>query len=303
MGALTIWRVSDGRRGHDSQSNGLVAALARQARCDIHELPALAPWRAALYWLRGSFPPGRELPDPRLIIGAGHGTHATLLAARRARGGRTIVLMRPTLPGACFDLCIVPGHDRPPACGGPVLRTLGPLHELLPGARHDAARGLVLIGGPARHYTWDADALLAQVRAIVAAPDCAWTLGDSPRTPPAFRARLRELRGPGYVPWDAVDRDWLPAQLAGAGTAWVSTDSLSMIFEALGSGCAVGVLDLPVRRPDRVTRAVADLVARGLVTSYADWQQGRRPRPAQPPLREADRCATEVLRRFAGAAP
>lgn len=303
MGALTIWRISDGRRGHDSQSRGLVAALARQAQCDIHELRALPPLRGALYWLRGDFPPGAGLPDPDLIVGAGHGTHVTLLAARRGRGGRAVVLMRPSLPGTCFDLCIIPEHDRPPA-GGAVLRTLGPLNESesTAGANHDPARGIVLVGGSGRHFAWNTDTLLTQLQSVIAAPGCAWTVTDSPRTPPAARARLQLLPGVDYVPWDAVDSAWLPARLGAAGTAWVSADSLSMIYEALSGGCAVGLLELPARRSDRFTRAVATLATRGLVTTFTAWRQGRGLTPVQPPLREADRCATEILRRFTGTA-
>lgn len=301
MKPLNVWRISDGRRGHDSQSRGLVAALAQQAPCEVCELPALPLQRALWCWLSRRFPPGAGLPDPDLIIGAGHGTHATMLAARRARGGRTIVLMRPTLPGACFDLCIVPEHDRAPM-GGHVLRTLGPLNVPRAGAGHDPARGLVLVGGPARHFTWDPDALLAQIRAVTATPGVTWIVCDSPRTPATDRARLRAETGLQCVGWDTVEQDWLPAQLDAAGTTWVSADSLSMMFEALGSGCAVGVLELPAPTPDRVTRAVADLVLRGHVTTFTDWRQGRQPAPVTPPLREADRCAAEVLRRRFGGA-
>jgi hypothetical protein len=294
MSALCLWRVGDGRRGHDAQSRGLLAALGRRSPCRVFEIPAL-PWpRACALWLRGAFPPGAGLPDPDLIIGAGHGTHATMLAARRARGGRIVALMRPTLPGACFDLCIVPGHDPAPRSGH-VLRSVGPLNAFTADGPHDPARGIVLVGGPSRHHGWDAPALAARLHAVLATPGMAWTVTDSPRTPPAQRAQLAALPGVRYAGWDAVDETWLPAELRECGVAWITADSLSMIFEALTAGVAVGVLPVPERRPGRVPAAVADLIARGLVTPFAAWQQGRVPAPASPPLREADRCAAQVL--------
>lgn len=293
MPPLIIWRVSDGRRGHDSQSRGLAAALARHMDCRVFDLHSVSGTSALAWWLRGNFPPGNALPDPDLIIGAGHGTHGTLLAARRARGGRVVVLMRPTLPGACFDLCIVPTHDPAPA-GGRVLRTLGPLNLVDASGLHDPARGLILLGGPARHFSWDPDALLAQARAIVAAPGVAWTLSDSPRTPAADRASMAALAGIDYVPWDGTDGQWLPAQLGAAGCAWISCDSVSMIFEALSAGVAVGVLELPLKQHGRVSAAVADLCARGMVTPFSEWQRGQRLAPPATPLREADRCAAEI---------
>ena len=36
---------------------------------------------------------GKNLPDPDIIIGAGHGTHFTMLTAKYVRKGKTIVLI------------------------------------------------------------------------------------------------------------------------------------------------------------------------------------------------------------------
>ena len=88
-----VWRFSDGKSGHDNQSLGLVDALQRRTRIHSYDIPVQPG--AALDWLIGRFPAGSLLPDPWLIIGAGHATHLPMLAARRARGGRTAVLMRP----------------------------------------------------------------------------------------------------------------------------------------------------------------------------------------------------------------
>jgi mitochondrial fission protein ELM1 len=47
------------------------------------------------------------------------------------------------------------------------------------------------------------------------------------------------------VPFAATSPDWLPTQLARADQAWVTADSVSMVYEALTAGAAVGVLDVP----------------------------------------------------------
>jgi len=82
---LTVWIVSDGKPGHVNQSLGLAEALARATTTETHRLPALPAWRAWLALLL-KHAPGTSLPSPDLIVGAGHATHLTLLAARRARG-------------------------------------------------------------------------------------------------------------------------------------------------------------------------------------------------------------------------
>ena len=295
MGPLSVWRISDGRRGHDSQSLGLVQALGRLTPCQTFDVPAL-PWPQALAaCLSGRFPGAHRFPNPHLIIGAGHGTHVSILAARRARGGKAVVLMRPTLPTSCFDLCIIPEHDPAPA-NGRILRSCGPLNTLRPATQQDPARGLILVGGPSRHFHWRFTEMLPRLQALLQTSGLRWTLADSPRTPAADSERLAGLPGAEFVRCREASADWLENQLRAAGTVWVTADSMSMIFEALTAGAGVGILELPERRQDRVTRAVSDLTARGMVTPFQCWHSGRRLVAQRPVLAEADRCAALLLR-------
>lgn len=301
MGPLTVWRFSDRRRGHDAQSLGLVHALGRLTACRSFDLPAL-PWPQTLsYWLAGNFPPGDQLPNPHLIVGAGHGTHGSLLAARRARQGKIVVLMRPTLPTAWFDFCIIPEHDPAPA-GDHILRSFGPLNTLTAGTHNDPAAGLILVGGPSRHFQWRFAELLPRIQTLLGTPGIAWTVSNSPRTPAADNALLAaQLPGATFLPYNSVGTDWLAGQLRASGTVWITADSMSMIFEALTAGSAVGILELPDRGTDRVTRAISDLVTRGMVTPYHAFQPGIRLAVARPVLHEADRCAALLLQRMAAA--
>ncbi|MFN3595388.1 MAG: ELM1/GtrOC1 family putative glycosyltransferase, partial [Thiobacillaceae bacterium] len=114
---LTLWRLIDGKPGHEKQSLGLAQALQRLAAARWYDVrvhgTAFASVRAALQWALRRFPAGHGLPAPDLILAAGHATHLPALAARRAYGGRIVVLMRPSLPLALFDLCLIPAHDQP----------------------------------------------------------------------------------------------------------------------------------------------------------------------------------------------
>lgn len=288
---LVLWRCTDGRRGHDAQSRGLALAIAARRPARICDIPAIGGAHSLLEWLRGRFADGIALPDPHLLIGAGHATHLPLLAARRARGGRIVLLMRPSLPTTCFDLCLIPEHDGVPA-GRRVILTRGPLNAIRPGPKQPG--GLILVGGASRHYGWPEAALLEQIRAVLATPG-PWTLADSPRTPAATRSRLRDLPGVRYLPWEQGD---VARELAVADRAWVTADSLSMIYEALSAGAAVGVLELPPSRgADRVVKALHGLRAERLVTAFSDWKSGPLP-AAGAPLAEAARCAELVLDRL-----
>ncbi len=297
---LVVWRLSDGTRGHDNQSRGLLEAIGRLTPVEAHELPAPACLPALADWVTGRAPDGVPDGRPDLVLGAGHRTHAGLLATRRACGGRSIVLMRPTLPLALFDLALVPRHDDPPVRAN-VETTVGALNPMRPGTARDPELGVVLIGGPSRHHDWDEVALLAQIGAIAAAePRRRFVITDSRRTPDGTRARLAAGITANAVLQAAATTgpDWLPGLLARAPVAWVTADSVSMIHEALTAGCQVGVLEVPQRTAGRVGRGLEALVAEGRVTPFARWRADGRLPPAPAPLAEADRCARLVLARW-----
>jgi hypothetical protein len=296
-GAPTVlWAYTDGKAGHENQTRGLVQALAQTGAVDVHWMK---PARGAPLWLaglRGRYPAGAGLPDPDLHIGAGHATHLALLLARRARGGRCVVLMKPSLPRGWFDLCVVPEHDQvTPAAN--VLVTRGALTAVTPGGGGDPAAGLLLIGGPSRHHAWSDRALAAQVAAIVQrAAATHWTLTTSRRTPPPTLALLRAIRASNLVivPFADTDRHWLPAQLARAATVWVSEDSVSMVYEALTAGAATGLLAVPRRRASRIGRAMDNLVRDKLVLDFSAWQAGASLAPPATTFNEAARVAAWI---------
>ncbi|MEW5768914.1 MAG: mitochondrial fission ELM1 family protein [Pseudomonadota bacterium] len=289
---LTIWRLSDGKPGHDKQSLGLCHALARLTPARCIDIRVHGGWKALVHWLAGRFPEGRHLPRPQLLVGAGHATHLPLLAARRARGGKAVVVMRPSLPLGLFDLCLIPEHDRPPRRGN-VIATRGALNDVVPGTARDATRGLILVGGPSPHFRWDGDAVLRQARALAAArPELHWTLSTSRRTPEGFLAGLVDS-GIACVDAAATPPGWLEAQLAGAGEAWITPDSVSMVYEALTAGCRVGLFDLTAVPGSRVAAGIAALSAHGYVAPTPDV----RPAPPPQPLAEAERCARLILER------
>jgi mitochondrial fission protein ELM1 len=242
------------------------------------------------------------LPDPQLIISTGRRTHLTNLAARRARGGRSIVLMRPSLPRSWFDLCIVPAHDRLQP-DSHTLPSLGPLNPVKPASpRVSESTSLCLIGGPSKHYRWDQDGLIDQLKTLIAAtPLQPFVIADSRRTPEATSRALQRLAGKQLKFFHHLDTpvNWIDQQLAQAAWIWVTRDSLAMVYESLSSGAAVGLIDVPVRRRSPLTRAVDHLLADRQVVSFADWcGAGAAPLLPPAPLQEARRCAAIISQRW-----
>jgi len=292
--AVVVWVFTDGKTGHENQSRGLLAALARRYPVDARwvTVPAYASVLSSLMTRR--FLPGVGLPTPDLLIGAGHRTHLPLMAARRAHGGRTIVLMKPSLPRAWFDLCVIPEHDT--VSGANVLTTRGALNPVEPGKKN-ARAGLILIGGPSRHHGWNENEILSQVETIIAREiNIDWILTTSRRTPSSTTARLRSLtlNNLTVVPVAETGPGWLSERLASAAQVWVTEDSVSMMYEALTANAATGALTVPVKRDSRVARGIAALTRDGLVTSFADWQRGRQLAPPTAAFNEATRVAAWI---------
>jgi mitochondrial fission protein ELM1 len=91
---------------------------------------------------------------------------------------------------------------------------------------------------------------------------------------------------------------WVAEQLALAGRVWVSEDSVSMVYEALTSGAAVGVLNVPCKAWGRVAQGLDSLVEKRLVTTFTTWRQGQKLLPPRQQFNEAHRCAQILIERW-----
>lgn len=295
---LVVWRFADGVRGHENQSGGLIAALAERAPVSVHTVSTPRTRRLEVLWRTLLGADYRTLPNPDLLVGAGQATHLPMLAARRRRGGRVVVLMKSSLPVAWFDLLIVPAHDHLQARPN-LLTTRGSLNRMRPAAEKNHHEGLILIGGPDREHLWAPQELEAQIAAVAESQrDIHWSAASSRRTPADFLARLRQLGLTNLktVAVEDVDAEWLPARLAAAATVWVTEDSVSMLYEALTAGAATALLSMPRRSASRSKRNLGGgLLADGLVTSFDAWRNGQALRPPSEPLDEAGRCADWIL--------
>ncbi len=262
---LTIWRISDGKPGHDNQSLGLAEALLRRVPGGEHCI-SLAQAGGFFARLRMAKKAAADLPAPDLILGAGHATHPVLLRLARRYRAKSVVLMKPSLPLSWFDLCIAPEHDFPTRRESPnLILTRGALNRVTPGTGEKSGK-LILLGGPSKTHGWDGAAILAML--AKATDRGGWDLTDSRRTPEGFAAK----------------------------EVWVTEDSVSMIYEALTSGARVGLLPVPrLAKDSRVLRGIDRLVADGYLTPYARWAETQRMAGPPETLRETERCAEIIL--------
>lgn len=291
-----IWRISDGKAGHDSQSKGLVKALNLIKHCDCHDIKLTERRFGLLDLIFKRAPATKSLPDPDMIIGAGHETHLPLLCAKRARGGKTVLLMSPSISVSCFDFCFIPEHDTPKISDN-VFTTKGTINCISPSSELAPNRGLILIGGASRHFHWDDVYLLQQLNEILTTyTNITWEISDSSRTPPRTRKLLATLQQPNgeYKNYSKTDSNWIAERLNFVANVWVSMDSVSMVYESLSSGAAVGLLDVPIRSTNKISKNITELVADKIVTPYNEWLSERKLKRPLVILNEASRCAERL---------
>jgi uncharacterized protein len=302
-----IWILSDGKAGHLSQTRGLASAMLNRLGAHLLEIDFSGKgfWaKLGVVWKLGAEIGNTAVEEgrPDFIIAAGHGMHLPLLLAGFLfRKAKTVLCMKPSLPMSWFDFCVVPRHDLTPAqLAHPpayLIPTLGALHGVHPRPERPKTHTLILIGGPSKEYAWDEKLVIDQLRAIVKSAvvgslrsstgeqrgslpvEDNLLLTTSRRTPAGFVDKLLDECPPiAVVPVEETPRGWVAEKLASANAVWVTRDSVSMIYEALGSGAPVGLLNMPSlftnkKKKTRVARGIEMLEDEGWVTSFDLWKQ------------------------------
>ncbi len=294
-----VWIVTDGKQGHYNQSLGLAMALKRlRPELKIETLPVLSKY-ACLKMLMGfavseSFVQPSQDSKPDLVIAAGHATHLTLWVLGQHFKAKKLLLMKPSMPIDWFDLCFIPVHDQPKPSPNVVV-TQGALNPMRPGTKQHKT-GVMLIGGPSKHHEWDEFKVLSQIEEVLKKQSYQWVITSSRRTPESTMCKLQALKGVEFIPHTDTPQGWLTETLASTDIAWVTADSVSMIYEALTAGCRVGVLEVTPCKENRLTRGVQALAQEGTITLFSQWTQTHQ-LCSKGIFNEADRCADVILKR------
>jgi uncharacterized protein len=317
MRPLKLIAVMDGRPGHEKQTRGIIEALKKRTLLEIHyrHLPSLSmasDIRNRLAYLTSFFRRGSDTastkgtgPKVDLVIGTGYHTHFPLLLLKKKTGARVVTCMTPDFPlKGQMDLCCIPRHDSPRMAAN-VFITTGPPSTATAENAHDPGKGLILVGGvDEKSHIWDTNATLKQIKTILGHyPDWHWTLSSSPRTPEETVTQLEVLEKTkpmaSFYSYKSTPPGWIERQYNEHLTAWVTGDSISMVYEALTAGCRVGILPIRWKRKNNKFQcSIDDLVQGKWAITYEQWVRGETlPTPAAP-LNEAARCANEILRRW-----
>jgi mitochondrial fission protein ELM1 len=289
-----IWLFLDGKAGHENQSKSLINELKKYIHVNVCEFSLCAKTKKEL------FNQARNAQSPDYILGAGHGTHLFLILFRLIFGGRTVVLMRPTLPLIFFDYCLIPEHDGAPSRKN-VFHTVGAINSLSSECDDEAITLLILLGGESKEFDWDFGLVWEQLKDSLLRPVGKVVILGSRRTPAEdmskIKDRVRSLHSsitPLVFTSEEKNYHWLNKALPCANEVWVTVDSVNMISEALSTNAKVKLLKLPAKRLGRVFSGTELMIKRGWLSYVNDTSSGLASF-ADLPLNEGARAARWIL--------
>ena len=275
---ITAWALTTGETGMRTQARGLAQAVADV----VVEKSVPSRWRQ----LGGGVAPDERLspPWPDLLITCGRRSVARSIALRKASGGRTVTVhvQDPRGRRDAFDLVIAMGHDKIPA-GGNVMKIATALHDLTPENLAAAGRlwedrfdvlgkplAGVVVGGhlKGRPFTLEDGArLLSGLKRLRDEGGASLAITPSRRTPAAVRSLFAEAFAgdPRVFLWDLKGDNPYRAILALSDRLIVTSDSVSMVSEALSTPHPVEVFDLGFARH---VSFVQRLVDQGLIRRF-----------------------------------
>ena len=292
---IIVWRFLDGKIGHEKQSLALVNFLKLEIKTKLFNV-CINNFIIFLIKLKKL----KKLPKPDLIIGVGHKVHLSVLIAKYIFGGKSILIMKPTLPVSWFDLCIIPDHDQYHG-KGLIYKIKGALCDNENQEKKDPNKGLILIGGISKNLIWNDSFILKQVTQIVIKnPLIKFILSTSRRTPESFILKLEQLNIKNLIITTPKDQesDWLKKKMSFSKYAWITEDSISMIYESLTSGQLVGILSLSEDNEDNKKRESIKILKKDGWVFYDQDGNYQNKNKLKIFPNEAKRCAIWIKQKF-----
>lgn len=307
--ALQVIVVIDGRPGHEKQSFGIVQGLSNRVNVeqyiiDVSKRTFSQQVRSYLGLLLKPMGPTLSLPKAAdFVIGTGTRTHSTVLAIKKRLSLPAVTCMSPGKHlRDRFDICFVPEHD---GCKprNNIFITAGAPNTLEDRGLHEPNTGLILLGGiDNKSHIWNQCDIEYKIRVILNRErDIQWSISSSPRTPEdtvhSIKKTVETIDNAQFYDYKNTHKGWVEERYDASSTVWVTTDSISMLYEAITAGCRVNVIPVEWFEGESKFKRNEDLlIEKGLVTPFSAWDKGDLRQSEKPQLNEAQRCADHIIK-------
>ncbi len=301
----------DGRPGHEKQTLSILNSLEKRKHVQIKFikikkesiLSQIIKWcRFFLIDLCGT---EEDLAGYDFLIGTGTHTHLPMLLYKKKIGVPVVSCMTPSsMLINSFDLLFVPLHDNAPDRNN-IVNTIGPPSNLTDLGMHDPDRVLVLIGGiDQKSHVWHSDEIVERIEKLVNfEPSRQYSISSSPRTPKETAQKISSMSKnyDNVMFYDFKDTQpgWVEKEYNRSRYVWVTADSISMVYEAIGSGCRVGIIPVEwLKQNSKFTRSEKYLKDMGIVISIENYFSGNTGWKHEGEFNQAELCAEEIIRRL-----
>jgi mitochondrial fission protein ELM1 len=293
-----IWVLHGPRKGDNNQSLALVEQLGwpfetRSLRFNLKRLISGRLLGSTLTTVQKPLRRFITPPWPDLVIASGRHTVPPARYIKRQSGERTKIVLigHPRIDVSEFDLIVTapqyPVPDHPNVLVSPLV-----ISRIMPGIEADDEERALLdslprphvlmaVGGSTWHYKLVPERMAEAAAKLAARADAAGgtliAIG-SPRTKqPVLDAIAAQLAGTRHV-MVPIHKPRFPVLVNDADEMFVTSDSLSMMSEAVLTGKPAGLIPVTVTATGR------------------EWVRGERPpREGEPRMRDLSRIWTELL--------
>jgi len=308
---LKIAAFLDGRPGHEKQTVGIISQIRKSIDTEIVNIDVRKPsfYRFLKLILGYIFPILSDIDSSvaacDVLIGTGTHTHLPMLIHKKKYGTPVVTCMTPAgFILRKFDLIFSPMHDNVTTSEN-IITTVGPPNSNENKRSHNTDEVLILVGGvdEKSHY-WSTDELIEQVELILSRePEKSFTISTSPRTPSETSEKLLRLqknnKNVQFFNFKDTPPGWVEDAYSKCKYVWVTGDSISMVYEALSSGCFVGIIPVHWKRKSgKFIRSQSFLKDSGYILQLEDYVSGKQDWQDTATLNEAKRCADILLKKL-----
>ncbi len=309
---LRVAAFMDGSPGHEKQTKGIIEQLKKRISVDVIfvKVRKFSLFHQIIKWFKLFFiTPDKfkiDLSDCDLLIGTGTHTHLEMLLHKKKDKIPTVSCMTPSsVLKNRFDLLFIPYHDNPDIKEN-IVATIGPPSCCENLSEHDGQRVLMLIGGTdPKSHAWNSNAIASHIESLIVHDmSKRYIISSSPRTPAETSRKIFTLSkyhdNVQFFDFKDTEPGWVEKEYYRCKHVWVTGDSISMVYEALSSGCMVGIIPVKwLKKNSKYLVSENYLINNGYVVTLEKYLKGKACWRNDKVLNEAERCADEIIRMWA----
>ena len=236
---MNIYWFQDSKTGHLKQVQALLDQLKKETELFITPINCTNQENFSQIFLNKN-----EFDGPTILIGAGHDVYSKILKTKKylkktiSKDLFTIAVLRPSYKLSSFDLIIAPAHDfRKKQFPDNVIPFQGSLSATSQNPV-DEDKAIIAIGGPSKHYKFDQEIVIRQLKYILSLhPKHEFKIFNSRRTPEILNLKLKDLickhTKAQFIDLNSRESDTFQDSLNKSALKFVTPDSSNLVFEAL----------------------------------------------------------------------